>query len=292
MSRCIALITLYEPDRTCIENAKQIGRQVDRLYLCDNSKWEHEADFADVENAEYLFFGENRGISGAFNSVLKDRCKEFSMEDFVIFFDQDTTAADGHIRKMMQRFEELENEGLCPGCLGPVYYNPYTDSVRKPRIRRRLSGSTYTVESVITSSMLTRYRILYEAGFWNERVFLDMADWDLCWRVRKKGFVCCSAEDIILTHRLGENNNDGGKNAAMSRRMFREYYQTREALYLLHRSYTPFRFRLKFIKQLTLSSAVRLAVFPERTKRLRIYRTAAGDYRKKISGPYKEQVGV
>ena len=287
MSKSIALITLYEPNEVCIENARLISRQVDRLYLCDNSRETHEADFRNRKNATYLFFGENRGLSTAFDSVLKVQNNGFSEDDFILFFDQDTTVPNGHIEKLTVRFAELEMKGFKVGCLGPVYYNPYTGAVKKARIKRKLYGNVYAVESVITSSMVTRFRILREAGFWNEKVFLDMADWDLCWRIRKQGYLCCSAEDIVLTHRLGEDENKGGRNAAMSRRMFREYYQTREAIYLLHQPYTPLRFRAKFIKQLTLSSAYRLIRFPERARRLAIYKAAAKDYKKKYSGPFK-----
>ena len=286
LDRCFAVITLYDPEPACVENVRLISEQADAVYICDNSKTSHEKEYRIADNVRYLFYGENKGLSAAFNTVFREYASDFSDDDFIVFFDQDSTISEGHIKKLMTHFAKLEERGVRVGCLGPVYFNPYNDSVKLPRVRRKITGNVYAVESVITSSMITRFHILKEAGFWNEHVFLDMADWDLCWRIRKKGYLCCSDAGILLTHRLGEDSRKEGKNKARSKRLFREYYQTREALYLLHQPYTPLRFRLKFLRQLTVSAAWRLLTFPEKKKRMEIYRRAAKDHKSGKTGPY------
>lgn len=281
-----ALITLYHPDAACAENVRRIAEQTDRVFLCDNSPAPSEDLFCSIENAAYLFFGENRGLSAAFNTVFRRYRDWFRPDDFVLFFDQDSTPPAGHIEKLTALFLALEQKGYPVGCLGPVYFNPNTGKLKIPRVRRRLCDGVFAVESVITSSLLTRYRILEEVSFWNERCFLDMADWDLCWRIRAAGYLCCAAEEIVLRHRLGLNVKAEGAASARGKRMVREYYQLREALCLRRQPYTPLRFRLKFFNMLTFKAAYRLLRFEDRAARFRLYQRARRDHRAGYSGPF------
>ena len=288
MPETIALITLYHPDDSCAENVRRIAEQTDRVFLCDNSPNENGALFCAIPNAEYLFFGENRGLSAAFNTVFRRYRESFRPDDFILFFDQDSTPPEGHIQKLTALFLALEQQGYPVGCLGPVYFNPNTGKLNIPRVRRRLCEGVFSVESVITASLLTRFHILEEVSFWNERCFLDMADWDLCWRIRAAGYLCCAAEEIVLRHCLGLNVKTEGAASARRKRMVREYYQLREALYLRRQPYTPLRFRLKFFNMLTFKAAHRLLRFEDRAARFWLYRAARRDSRAGYSGPWRD----
>ena len=288
MPETYALITLYHPDPSCAENVRRIAEQTDRVFLCDNSPAASGELFRSIANAEYLFFGENRGLSAAFNTVFRQYRDWFQPDDFILFFDQDSTPPEGHIQKLTALFLALEQKACPVGCLGPVYFNPNTGKLKLPRVRRRLCDGVFTVESVITSSLLTRYRILEEVSFWNERCFLDMADWDFCWRIRAAGYLCCAAEEIVLRHRLGLNVKAEGAASARGKRMAREYYQLREALCLRQQPYTPLRFRLKFFNMLTFKAAYRLLRFEDRAARFRLYQRARRDHRAGYSGPWRE----
>lgn len=286
MERKQTLVTLYYPNAQTVENIRAMAMQSDRIYLCDNSPEPHEALFADIPGAVYRFFGKNLGLSQAFNTIFRDYEKDFQEEDFILFFDQDSTPPEGHVQRLVDRFKQLEQAGFPVGCLGPVYNNPYTGQLKLPRVRRTVEENVYAVESIITSSMLSRYRVLRDVRFWNENVFLDMADWDICWRIREQKFLCCAARDIVLEHRLGGDVKNQGKDAVRRSRMVREYYQAREALYLLRQPYTPFRFRLKFINNLTFKYIYRLLTFSDRESRRMYYRQARLDYQRGYCGEY------
>ena len=103
-----ALITIYNPGENISENIIQIAKQTDFLYICDNSLNSHEDMFLGKDFSGklcYVYFGENLGLSGAFNRTLKSKEYNFSDEDYIFFFDQDTFISDGHIENMINEYE-------------------------------------------------------------------------------------------------------------------------------------------------------------------------------------------
>ena len=198
-----AIVTLYYPDERVMENVKKIAAQADRVFLCDNSPTPSPAFSEGVgENTEYLFFGENLGLSRAFNRVLC-RSGEWKPDHLVFFFDQDSTVEPDHLAVMAEEYLFLHRAGYPVGALGPVFFNESRGEVEEPRQRQDLSKTAYRTSSLITSSMLCSYGDLEKIGFWNERVFLDLADWDLSWRLMQKGKICCMTRRVTLRHKIG-----------------------------------------------------------------------------------------
>lgn len=280
-----AIITVYYPDEENSKNVEKIAEQVDRVIVCDNSPSENKSLFLN-EKVEYIFFGENLGLSAAFNRVLS-KSENWKDEDYIIFFDQDSTIESGHIEKLIEIYEELQKNEANIGCLGPVYYNNSSGMVEIPKQKKLLMNKTYEVQSIITSSMLTKYENLKSIGFWNEKTFLDMADWDLCWRLMDSGRKCCMTENVVLKHTLG---NGEKKIAGIRLRVgstIRDYYQTRDCLYLLKEEYTPFKYKCRFILMLTVRAWVRLIFLDDRKKRLHYIMRGHKDYRSNICGVYR-----
>ena len=51
---------------------------------------------------------------------------------------------------------------------------------------------------------MTKYCVLQKINFWNEDIFLDFADYDLCWRLNKNGLYSFITNNVTLEHCLGE----------------------------------------------------------------------------------------
>lgn len=265
-----ALITMYYPSPAAIGNIKTIAAQVDTVYICDNSPESNfrmfpEADW--TENIRYTCFYENLGLSAAFNRILKSPDIPWSGDDYVFFFDQDSRIGPEHIRQMVQTYEDLRGRGFPVGCLGPVYFNTSSGTVEVPKMKTPLTADTYAVSSIITSSMLCSYAALRSVGFWNERVFLDMADWDLCWRITSGGMLCCQTQVVTLHHSLGSGQKKVGPITLRVGQPFREYYQIRECLYLFFRSYTPIKYRIRFLAMIFVRSPLHLLFLDRRKQR-------------------------
>ena len=280
-----AIVTVYYPSGENRHNVELIAQQVDQVIVCDNSPENNQSLFAN-DKVQYVFFGENLGLSAAFNKVLKEDYG-WSDEDYIIFFDQDSTIEEKHIDRLIDVYRELEEKQINVGCLGPVFYNNSNGMIEVPKMKTTLFDKTYKVQSIITSSMLTTYANLKEVGFWNEKIFLDMADWDLCWRMMEAGKICCMTENVVLNHTLGNGEKNIGPIRMRVGSTIRDYYQTRDCLYLLKEKYSPLKYKCRFILMLTVRAVGRLLFLEERSKRYHYIKRGFSDYRKRVVGVYK-----
>lgn len=285
--RVRALVTLYYPEKRQIENIRKIAWQADSVYLCDNSPVSHEKDFLNIVNAVYFWFPENRGLSGALNMVLKSDMG-WKKNDYVIFFDQDTRIPEFHVIRLLSEYKRLVKKGYRIGCLGPVYYNMHSQMLEIPKEMKYISEATLKVKSIITSSLLCTYQNLKDTGYWNEEIFLDMADWDLCWRFMQKGYLCGMSFVSIIKHCVGEDEIRIGPLKFKTWKPFREYYQIRDGLYLLHKRYMPYRYRLKYISMMILLP-LRIAFSDCKRERMRYIKMGVRDYKAGIKGVLYEE---
>ncbi|MBR3768515.1 MAG: glycosyltransferase [Clostridia bacterium] len=282
-----SLITVYHPGCCVKENIRNIALQTDEVYICDNSpqKSEELCDFNIDNKINYIWFGENLGLSKAFNKVLLEQ--SFNDDDYIIFFDQDSSISEGHIQKLISEFEALEEQGEQIGCIAPVFFNTSNNTVESPRAKTPLNEHSFKVASVITSSMLCKYKDIKAINFWNERVFLDMADWDISWRLQESGKICVMTDAVTLKHSLGEGEKKVGPLKIRVGSAFREYYQTRECLYLLTKKYTPLKFKIRFLAMLSVRPVIHLLFLNNRKARLKYIIKGIKDFFCKKTGELK-----
>lgn len=289
MSKMHALVTLYNPSEKEFNNCKILSQQVDTVILCDNSQESHETAFQDEKNIVYVTKNKNLGLGVAFNMALKDDTYGWKDDDLIIFFDQDSQIGEGYIQALQNEYRKIVT--LIPnlGCLGPVFYNTSNDRTERPRQKKNITDETYEVSNTITSSLMMRYGNLKKIGFWNENVFLDLADWDLCWRMRKAGMVCCMTEKVVLHHSVGNGEKKVGPIKLRVGQPFREYYQTRDALYLLQENYVPLKMRLRLIANVTIRPVVHYLMLDDKKSRMKFIRRGINDYKKGVHGEYGHQ---
>ena len=281
-----AIMTLYNPGHDVISNIQSILPQVDQLFLWDNSSTGNRSSFTFDSKIIYRTTGKNLALSGAFNSILKDENYGWNNDDFVIFFDQDSFIKEGHIQQLIDEYKRLLNLNCNVGCLGPVYYNINMDQTKLPKDKTYVTENSFTVKSIITSSMVVRYGDIKKIGFWNEKIFLDMADWDLCWRFIKADYKCVETTASVLKHHLGTGGRKIGLLYLRKGAVFREYYQTRNSLYLLHEKYTPLKFKIRFIYNMIIRFPLRLIFLENRKERLHYFIAGIVDFKKGLTGEY------
>lgn len=289
MSETHALVTLYNPSEKEFNNCRILSQQVDTVILCDNSQESHETVFQNEKNIIYITKNENLGLGAAFNVALKNDTYGWKDDDLIIFFDQDSQIGEGYIYALQDEYRKIET--LIPnlGCLGPVFYNTSNGRTERPRQKKNITDETYEVSNTITSSLMMRYGNLKRIDFWNEKVFLDLADWDLCWRMQKAGMVCCMTEKVVLHHSVGNGEKKVGPIKLRVGQPFREYYQTRDALYLLQENYVPLKMRLRLIANVTIRPVVHYLMLDDKKSRMKFIRRGINDYKKGVHGEYGHQ---
>lgn len=280
MKNIIALVTVYYPNEQSINNIKAIIDQVDYCYICDNSPSENTI-LASLAKSKYIFNGKNLGLSLAFNKVLKEY--PFQDDDFVIFFDQDSSIYKGYIQSLVNEYEQSEKQGLKIGGIGPNFYNSF-NSENDTLLNTKISSVPIKADSIMTSSFLCKYLTLKDIGFWNEEVFLDLSDWDLCWRMKQNGYSCFITPTVTLKHTLGKGEKKLGFIRVKEGNAFRIYYQTRDCLRLISKKYVPFKYKIRFVLMLTVRPIVHLIVLSNKKERIRYFIKGIHDFNKGIYG--------
>lgn len=271
----IALVTLYNPDEKINERIKLLSEQVSSIFLLDNSPCLQCGDlFSAIKNCTYLSFGENLGLSAAFNRVLKcfSVCRT---SDFILFFDQDSCITEQFIDTLVRDFISLSMLYKV-GCLGPEYFDKIR-GIRSGITKRNtpVGNGCFRSKEIITSSMITTYQVLEDIGFWDESVFLDYADFELCWRMAKYGYKVFITGNATLNHSLGVGTLQCHflfkKMTFNYSSPIREYYQTRAAMTLLKRNYVPLNWKRNFMFNLTVRILLHTLYLPEKLKRLKYF---------------------
>ena len=283
-NKITALVTVYQPDKSIVNNIENIAQQVNRVIVCDNSEEDHEELFQAISRTIYITQHKNLGLPGAFNLALRDCTLNWRPEEFIIFFDQDSQIKDGHVKGLIHSYYKVEKHFPEIGCMGPVFYNTSNHTVEVPRIKTRLVGKNYKVDNVITSSMLTRYRNIEKINFWNDNLFLDFADWDLCWRLEKAGMMCVITEEVVLHHSVGSGEKKVGPIHLRVGAPFREYYQTRDVYYLLKESYIPLKMRLRLLANVTIRPVVHSLFLENKEERKKYRIMGKKDYKNAVKG--------
>lgn len=291
MNRIISLITVFHPTQKHAENIARMAKQSDLTVVCDNSEDRHEELFCfPNENVVYVPNDDNLGLSQAFNKVLKDKERfSWAPDDVIVFFDQDSVIEEGHIAGLVRELEELTGKGHRVGCLGPVFYNNSNRKVEMPRMYKRLTETAISVDSIMTSSMICAYSALEDIGFWNEEVFLDMADWDICWRMKKSGRISVMTTAVMLNHTVGEGERKIGPLSLRIAKPFREYYETRDCMYLLKKKYVPLKDRIRFHLMLTVRPLLHLWFLENKEERKYYIKLGVRHYRMGRTGKLTEE---
>jgi len=281
-----ALITLYNPTTENVQNVCAVAEQADRVFACDNSSADNSEMFVDCpDSVIYLPYKKNLGLPKAFNRALKME-KYWDDDSWVIFFDQDSKIDNGHIDTLIKEYERIQENGIKIGCLGPVYYDTSSGKVEIPRAKHKITDNSYIVSSIITSSLLTKYSTLKDIDFWNEDLFLDMADWDLCWRIQQSGKKSCLTDVITLHHTLGLGRKKVGPISLKVTNPIREYYQIRDCLYLEREQYVPIKYKLRFVLMVYLRSYLHVKYLDHGEDRKMYIERAKSDFKNGIRGEF------
>jgi rhamnosyltransferase len=263
-----AIITVYYPDKSILLNISRLEKQVSLIIIADNTP--------DVNNFElfksnnHIIYNANKanlGLSKAFNSCLK--LETVKQSDFILFLDQDSLVPDALVKTLITDYWALLKTGVKISCIGPIYYEENAKKITIPKIKHQLIPGVFKVNAIITSSMLTTYTALAAINFWNEDIFLDLADWDLCFRFAQSGFFCFLTKNVVLHHRLGITARHFGSFIFRCAAPKRTYYQIRDGLKLILKNYTPLRYKIRFLLNIFIRPTLHFIFWDQRLERIK-----------------------
>lgn len=273
-----AVVVLYHPDVSVLENLESIIDQVALLYVVDNSETaEHpvSTQLAAYANVSVIHDNGNIGIARALNLAADHALA--SGYSFLLTLDQDSHSLPG----MIEALVACHASGV--GLVAP--------RLLRGAERGRLSGAMCKpVLTAMTSGSLLNLAAYKKAGPFRDDFFIDFVDIEYCLRLCKVGYSILVAGSALLEHHVGTRIGLGGHLCVTTHSPVRKYYKMRNRLLVWQEYGSLFpgyiwRDRFRFVLEL-----FRLLLFePEKSAKLGMIRCGWIDFNKGRFGKYKEQ---
>jgi len=269
-------VILYNPniDRLT-KNIDAIKPQVGKLILVDNGSDNIDkvqdvfADFADNE-ISWIKNTENKGVSGALNQLIEFADKNGF--EWILTLDDDSVCGENMVAELLTAIQLYDNIAIVSPRIIDRDASVGKSSADKP------AGDHEEINMCITAGSLTNIKAVLEAGGYDERLFIDHVDHDMCLRLKRRGYRIIKVSTAVIYQEFGKE--------ALRRRFlwkiytqrgytpFRVYYQTRNSLYMVRKYGGEFDSRPRyFYAYLIFAFFARFIYEPKRISRLKAFVT-------------------
>lgn len=280
------VIILYYPDIEHVQDT--LSRFKDSLWdivLIDNSPTLSPLRL--TPNSEIIHFEENIGIAEAQNVGLR---KVFSNgASYALLLDQDSYFDGQSTLDLLTQFESLENE-YSAAAIGPSIQCEFTNSIVSAKVHKGkvVGKDVKCVPQLIASGMLLSASAFFHVGEKESSLFIDGVDHEWCWRARANGYSVFQSLTVCMPHRQGDDRVKVWGITFKQGAPIRLYYQFRNILILMRRSYVPLYWKCRHFFAIPLRYFVNRYVMPEGKRRGRFMRQGLRDGIDKHSGAYTE----
>lgn len=226
-----AVVILYHPDQSSvIQNILTYAKHLQRMYVIDNTEtpeWNIEEAIKKISNSVYYSDGVNEGIARRLNqATLYARNDGFT---HLLTMDQDSSFSESVFLNYINSVDAF----LTQASVGMFTVNYQPNLIEN-------TGEAIEVVSGITSGSIVNLNVVRQIGGYNEDLFIDLVDADICYRIYNEKIKIICFTYIILNHRLGEIIYGRSlKTFTLTPRIIhspiRIYYIVRNVFYMLNR---------------------------------------------------------
>ena len=276
-------VVLYNPDVDRLaRNIDAIKSQVERIVFVDNAS-------VDIDKFQEIFSGDNYiwikndanlGIAAALNQLTDFAGK--NGYEWILTLDQDSICGDSFVQELLfVALNKTETKDKTPpadnkqiAMVGPLIIDRGIADTDAPD--GKPLSDVEDVRLCITSGCLTNVKAVHAIGGFNEWLFIDEVDREMCLRLLQGGYRLVRVNTTRLRHEYGLKT--------VTRRILwkkviyrnytpvRVYYQTRNLVYMMRkygREYTPHLLR-RWVR-LYFAFSVKLICEPNRINRLKAF---------------------
>jgi len=214
-----AVIVLYEPLDIVKYNVLSYIDYIDCLYVVDNSHKQSDILFELVySKIKLLHYGSNIGIAQALNLAVKQA--KIDNYKWLITFDQDTYFKNkDDCSFFLSGIHSLSDKNIA--IVSPLHNKKFID----------LNNQRYQeVDFVMTSANCINIDIILQVGGFDENLFIDEVDHELCLRLTSYNYKILRDKYIAVNHTLGTSHKLFSKVKVYD--PFRLYYMARNYLYI------------------------------------------------------------
>ena len=227
-------IVLFNPDINRLkENISAVIVQCTHIYLVDNgsNNIDEVKELLNQYNQSKISIlcnTENQGIAKALNQLTAAAQK--GGFEWILTLDQDSVAPSN----IVEEFEKYTNN-LNAGMLCPVICD------RNKGVAVEAKDGHKEIDECITSGSLLNIKAWGEIGSFDESMFIDGVDFDICYRLRKNGYKILCVQSVVLLHELGRIEYHRflfWKVLVKNHSAFRKFYIARNTVYLARKEHT------------------------------------------------------
>ncbi|TGN18309.1 glycosyltransferase family 2 protein [Leptospira idonii] len=253
--RITAIIVTFNPDLSLLNELVSvlICDDIETVIVDNQSSQSFQKSLPVSKLLQFFPLESNFGIGYAINFAIR---KYREINDYFIFFDQDSIPEKGMVEKLVRRFEDLEAKGFSPGAIGPQIFDRKYDS-KLPFVNPHpVEEGVVEVTHLFTSGTLIKSDLISRIGYLKEDYFIDQVDVEWCLRIRYFGYRVFGDLSAILNHSIGDDLFHlkllGKKLIRYS--PLRNYYMVRNMLVLLRDGRNDFSWRFRNLKDILLRS--------------------------------------
>ena len=233
--RTLAGIVVYKPDPNRLEeNIISVIPQVTDVVLFVNGDESWMAVQSLVEKHPALCVirnAKNVGIASGLAKIME--YARVNCYQWVLAIDQDSVCRQGLIAEYT-KYLTLRNAGMLTCCITDRNFSQKSGFLPGERYKE--------VEKCITAGSFTSVAAYYQTDGYDESMFIDGVDWDLCYNFRQHGYAIYRINFEGLLHEVGHGRNVslfGRPYVAYGESPLRNYYSARNDIYLA-RKYPEF----------------------------------------------------
>ena len=200
MNRVCAVVITFHPQPDTLMNLATLRPQVEGLVVVDNGSGAEAIASLRAASQALIFTlienGQNLGIATGLNIGVQ--WAKSHGYDFVGLFDQDSTVTDGFMEKMVSMYQAHSRRDSI-ALIGAGYKHRVTGECPAPRFLARDGGPI----EVMTSGTFMPTRIFDACGYFEDDLFIDLVDYEYCFRVRRAGYIALCCHEALLLHAAG-----------------------------------------------------------------------------------------
>lgn len=224
--RLCGVVVWYNPGIKEVNNIKSYLHKLETLFIVDNSIENNKQLLSKLDNncnIKYISNGDNLGIAKALNIGCKNAIKEGY--NWILTMDQDSEFEKMMIEKYIDNVNDMIKKDNSIAIFAPKTSND------------KFQNYGYTNQVITSGNILNLDAYKIVNGF-DDDLFIDEVDHDLCFKLIQKGYKIYRFKDVILKHKLGDSKEIKILNKSyttMNHNYIRKYYIIRNRCLMRNR---------------------------------------------------------
>lgn len=270
ISNVVAVVSSFNPNKTLIENLREYSHIFTKVIVVDDGSLQSEIlNSLPSDKIEIFKLEENSGIAKVLNLGTKISLEKNA--EFIVYLDQDSIVSRDYVEASIRSINLLSKKSI-KAIIVPGQING------KPAMPSDfLASNIGQVTEGIQSGMVVSKTFIEDVGYFDESLFIDCVDTEICWRAIQKNWKIGALLNQDFIHEMGMErfiNLFGfpvykySKNKTFTyHKPFRHYYICRNTLFLLAKYFRSMpKTSIRYLKSSVIETAINVVSGPNRSK--------------------------